>query len=412
MRARPSPYIALMRSGLLPVDARRCAVIAVATVLGAGGDRPRARRVVTLRRRRRSREAGVLVRRRLPRGLRPPNRSPGTSHAEQHPPWRRASSGCAPYITLQKAHHHRPAGSLRRVHRHDPGVGNEVDVFRSDRAASELLGPVREAEHRRLPEEAVREAPCCRIPTSRGRSSPPPSTSSARTSPVSVTTASSTRAQVVLTGTDGSTASLGIGNAAVRVGRAVELGHVPARRAATSPTSSRPRSTPRSGACAAALAGCRSVRSDASCRRVLVASLVRRRGARGGRHVGRPAARRDGRAAAVRLPVGLDSRARAGPPPTPSLDAEAAEIPNCKPFTAFSTAEQEEPAREVAELRPRAVQRRQHRERLPDDGRGGGRGPHVLGCPKLPRCLEQLFDAVYERRAAEETRRPPSSCSR
>ena len=63
--------------------------------------------------------------------------------------------------------------------------------------------------------------------------------------------------------------------------------------------------------------------------------------------------------------------------------------------------QQEEPAREVAELRPRAVERHQHRQRLPVGRRGGGRDPHVLRA-RMPDCLQQLFNAVYERQLRQD----------
>ena len=69
--------------------------------------------------------------------------------------WRRASSGCGPYITLQKASHPAPAGELAEFGDEDPQRGQRgrrVPVRpRRERDAR----PLREAEHRRLPREPV-----------------------------------------------------------------------------------------------------------------------------------------------------------------------------------------------------------------------------------------------------------------
>ena len=60
-----------------------------------------------------------------------------------------------------------------------------------------------------------------------------------------------------------------------------------------------------------------------------------------------------------------------------------------------------EPAREVAELRPGAVERHQHGERVPVDRPRRSPRSHTFRDARIPSCFERLFTAVFRRQLDE-----------
>jgi hypothetical protein len=130
-------------------------------------------------------------------------------------------SGCAPYIALQKLLIDLPSARSASFEDATRKVGNEVDVFKNDRAATAALAlyakPSLVGCLEKVFEKAIRQDP--------GRSG--------KVDDVVVTLERQDIAglgddsvvyegTVEVTGTDGSSARLGIGNAAVRVGRTVD----------------------------------------------------------------------------------------------------------------------------------------------------------------------------------------------
>lgn len=130
--------------------------------------------------------------------------------------------GCAPYVTLQKAVAALPQARSARFADATRGIGNEVDVFATERAASAALvlyaKPSVVGCLENLFEKQTRQDPSLR----------------AGLDDVVVTLDRQDIAglgddsvvyegTLVLTGTDGSTNRVGIGSAAVRVGRAVDV---------------------------------------------------------------------------------------------------------------------------------------------------------------------------------------------
>ena len=145
--------------------------------------------------------------------------SSGASHAEN---LRNAKgiSGCAPYIQLQKAIIPVPQATSAELTDEDRGVSNEVDVFRSDRAASEMLAlyakPSIVGCLKKLFEKTVMQDPDLE-----GKVESATVTIERQDIAGLGDDSVVYEGKVVLTGTDGSTATLGIGNAVVRVGRTV-----------------------------------------------------------------------------------------------------------------------------------------------------------------------------------------------
>ncbi len=129
-------------------------------------------------------------------------------------------SGCAPYVSLQKLTDAQPQAKSKDFKDASRTVSNEVDVFKSKSAASKALALY-----------AKPSMVSCLQQLFKKQMSQDPATKG-KLSSVSVTLARQDIAglgddsvvyegNVVLTGTDGSTAQLGVGNAAVQVGHAV-----------------------------------------------------------------------------------------------------------------------------------------------------------------------------------------------
>ena len=163
-------------------------------------------------------EAGVFVLGDFPAGF---QSSPSTtrSHADNLR-LTKGVSGCAPYITLQKAILDAPRASSNNFDDTARQVSNEVDVFRSDRAASDMLAlyakPSIVGCLKKLFEKTVLQDP-------KLKGKVKAATVTIERQDIAGLGDDSVvyEGKVVLTGTDGSTAQLGIGNAAVRVGRTV-----------------------------------------------------------------------------------------------------------------------------------------------------------------------------------------------
>jgi hypothetical protein len=164
--------------------------------------------------------AGAFVASDFPTGF---EGSPGSSdsHADNI---RLAKSvdGCAPYVTLQKAVKRLPQAKSPRFADDSRSIGNEVDVFSSRRAASAALALYGKSSVvgclENLFEKQARQDPDLRdslddVVVNLDRQN------IAGLGDDSVVY----EGNVVLTGTDGSTSRVGIGSAAVRVGRAVDV---------------------------------------------------------------------------------------------------------------------------------------------------------------------------------------------
>ena len=135
-------------------------------------------------------------------------------------------AGCAPYLTLEKATATLPQARSQRFGDGSRNVDNEVDVFKTERAARDALvlfaKPSVVGCLKKLFEKQVGANPDLKGPDLNGK-----------VARVAVTLARQDIAglgddrvvyegTVTITGTDGSTVPLGVGTAAVRVGRAVD----------------------------------------------------------------------------------------------------------------------------------------------------------------------------------------------
>jgi hypothetical protein len=130
-------------------------------------------------------------------------------------------SGCGPYIALQKALIDLPSARSASLEDQTRKVGNEVDVFKSDRAASaalalyakpSLVGCLEQVFEKGIHQDPSRSGTIDDVVVTLERQD------IAGLGDESVVYEGS----VMVTGTDGSSARLGIGNAAVRVGRTVD----------------------------------------------------------------------------------------------------------------------------------------------------------------------------------------------
>jgi hypothetical protein len=130
-------------------------------------------------------------------------------------------SGCAPYVTLQKTVAALPSARSPSFEDATRRVSNEVDVFKTDRAASAALAlyakPSLVGCLEKLFEKRLREDPAV------GASIDDVAVTLERQDIAGLGDDSVVyEGSVVVTGTDGSTKQLGVGNAAVRVGRVVD----------------------------------------------------------------------------------------------------------------------------------------------------------------------------------------------
>jgi hypothetical protein len=165
-------------------------------------------------------KAGVFVTADFPAGF-----SSGPSSAKSHADnvkLAKGVDGCAPYVALQKAVTPLPQAKSLRFADDTRSVGNEVDVFGSDKAASSALvlyaKPSVVGCLENLFEKQARQDPDLRdalddVVVNLDRQD------IAGLGDDSVVY----EGTIVLTGTDGSTNQIGIGSAAVRVGRAVDV---------------------------------------------------------------------------------------------------------------------------------------------------------------------------------------------
>jgi len=145
---------------------------------------------------------------------------PGTSKADNIRV-AKGISGCGPYVALQKTLLDLPSARSASLVDQTRKVGNEVDVFKSDRAASaalalyakpSLVGCLEKVFEKGIRQEASRSGPIDDVVVTLERQD------IAGLGDESVVY----EGRVVITGADGSSARLGIGNAAVRVGRTVD----------------------------------------------------------------------------------------------------------------------------------------------------------------------------------------------
>ena len=224
-------------------------------------------------------------------------------------------------------------------------------------------------------------------PDPQDRSTTSSSTSTARTSPVSATTASSTRAASCSPAPTARRSEIGVGSAAVRVGRAVDVvtyttdGRFAHRRADARPSTRRcPVSAPHSlGVRRDPPRGRRGARAVVACARR--DGAVPAHGCVTGLVDGRRRPREGRGAGGVRLPGRLDAE-HARPDLRPGARRRGGEDRRVQAVPRVQQGEPEEPAGEVAQLRPRAVERHQLGERVPV-GRQGRR----------PRCTRSRIRA-------------------
>jgi hypothetical protein len=165
-------------------------------------------------------KAGIFVAADFPSGLEPSAPS-SQSHADNIK-LAKGIAGCGPYMTLQKTVASLPQAKSPRFADRDRTIGNEVDVFAAERAASAALKLYAKSsmasclEH--LFEKQAQQDPDLRtslddIEVSLERED------FAGLGDDSV----GYDGTVVLTGTDGSTQRIGVGSVVVRVGRTVDV---------------------------------------------------------------------------------------------------------------------------------------------------------------------------------------------
>ena len=213
MRA-PRPYIALMRSGLCrstPALAVACVLTALAATAAGAASQSEDTAIA---------RAGSFVASDFPAGFEA-TASSEKSHADNIR-LAKGVDGCGPYVTLQKSVSSLPQAKSSRFADATRSVGNEVDVFASDRAATAALVLYAKSSVvgclENLFEKQARQDPESRdsiddVVVELDRQD------IAGLGDDSVVYEGS----IVLTGNDGSTTEVGIGSAAVRVGRAVDV---------------------------------------------------------------------------------------------------------------------------------------------------------------------------------------------
>jgi hypothetical protein len=213
MRA-PRPYIAVMRSALRR-STRALAVACVLTALAATAADAASQAADTAIAR-----AGSFVASDFPDGFEP-TASSEKSHADNIR-LAKGVDGCGPYVTLQKSVVSLPQVKSSRFADATRTVGNEIDLFPADRAATAALllyaKPSVVACLENLFEKQARQDPETRdsiddVAVELDRQD------IAGLGDDSVVYEGS----IVYTGSDGSTSKVGIGSAAVRVGRAVDV---------------------------------------------------------------------------------------------------------------------------------------------------------------------------------------------
>jgi hypothetical protein len=186
-------------------------VLALAATAAAAGSQARDDAVA---------RAGVLVASDLPAGFAPVG-SPATSHADNLR-LAKGVDGCGPYLSLQKAVLSLPQAKSSRFSDDTRSIGNEVDVFPTDRAAGAALVLYAKSSVvgclENLFEKQTRQDPQLRgslddVVVTLDRQD------IAGLGDDSVVYEGS----IELTGTDGSTNQIGIGSAAVRVGRVIDV---------------------------------------------------------------------------------------------------------------------------------------------------------------------------------------------
>jgi hypothetical protein len=164
--------------------------------------------------------AGAFVASDFPEGFRPSAAS-ALSHADNIR-LAKGVDGCGPYVTLQKSVSALPQVKSSRFADATRSVGNEVDVFPTDRAASTALVLYAKSSVvgclENLFEKSARQAP------DTGDSIDDVVVELDRQDIAGLGDDSVVyEGSIVITGTDGSTSKAGIGSAAVRVGRAVDV---------------------------------------------------------------------------------------------------------------------------------------------------------------------------------------------
>jgi hypothetical protein len=133
----------------------------------------------------------------------------------------RGVPGCTPYVALQKLTDAQPQATSPDFKDDSRTVSNEVDVFKSDRAASDALALFAKPSMVSCLQQLFKKQ-IAQDPATKGK-----------VESVSITLDRQDIAglgddsvvyegNMVLTGTDGSSTKVGVGNAAVRVGRAVD----------------------------------------------------------------------------------------------------------------------------------------------------------------------------------------------
>jgi hypothetical protein len=165
-------------------------------------------------------DAGVLVAADLPPGF-AASPDTGKGHADNLQ-LAKGVAGCAPYVALQKSVLHLPQAKSSRFDDGSRSMGNEVDVFPSEKAAVGALARYAKArvaaclEH--LFEKQLRQDPSLQ-----GKLADV----AAALDRQDIAGLGDDRVvyegQVELSGTDGSAETVGIGSAAVRVGRTVDV---------------------------------------------------------------------------------------------------------------------------------------------------------------------------------------------
>jgi hypothetical protein len=203
-----------MRSGLLASSRALAIAIAVCVVFTTSAGAATQRGDSTIAR------AGVLVVDDFPAGFEASDGAQQT-HSDNIK-LAKGVAGCGPYVTLQKTVAPLPQAKSARFADASRSVGNEVDVFGSERAAGAALTLYAKSSIvgclENLFEKQARQDPDVAdtlddVVVSLDRQD------IAGLGDDSVVYEGS----VVLTGTDGSTQQVGVGSAAVRVGRAVDV---------------------------------------------------------------------------------------------------------------------------------------------------------------------------------------------
>ncbi len=163
---------------------------------------------------------GVLVGDDFPAGF-TPSAASGSSHAD-NVKLAKGVDGCAPYVTLQKALIPLPQAKSPKFDDASRSISNEVDVFPTDKAASaalvlyaksSMVGCLENLFEKQIRQGASTQQAIDDVTVDLDRQD------IAELGDESVVYEGS----VALTGTDGTQSKLGIGAAAVRVGRTVDV---------------------------------------------------------------------------------------------------------------------------------------------------------------------------------------------